>query len=102
LLHCHSAGFLSLIVERAKKCLDFAFTNHFLHLMACSAYEVRFVSPCFWNDVSTNVKMQSVPSNWEWWALNAASLIILAVVGMCLFGFACLGIFIPFIARILD
>mmetsp|Transcript_8032 Transcript_8032/g.15951 ORF Transcript_8032/g.15951 Transcript_8032/m.15951 type:complete len:140 (-) Transcript_8032:863-1282(-) len=57
-----SAVFLSLIVERAKKCLDFAFTNHVLHLIFCTLYE-------------------SFPSNWEWWVLDVASMIILAVVG---------------------
>jgi hypothetical protein len=57
-----SAGYLTLIVERAKKCLDFAFTSHFIHLVACTAFE-------------------AFPGNWEWWILQLASLIIMAVVG---------------------
>ncbi len=57
-----SAGYLTLLVERAKKCLDFAFTSHFIHLVACTAFE-------------------AFPGNWEWWILQLASLIIMAVVG---------------------
>lgn len=34
------AFLLFLVVERAKKCLDFAFTTHLLHLAACSFYDV--------------------------------------------------------------
>mmetsp|Transcript_4648 Transcript_4648/g.8233 ORF Transcript_4648/g.8233 Transcript_4648/m.8233 type:complete len:145 (-) Transcript_4648:1168-1602(-) len=57
-----SAGVLCLVVERAKKCLDFTFTSHFVHLSACTMYE-------------------GFPSNWEWWMLNFASLVVMAVVG---------------------
>mmetsp|Transcript_4649 Transcript_4649/g.8235 ORF Transcript_4649/g.8235 Transcript_4649/m.8235 type:complete len:122 (-) Transcript_4649:1347-1712(-) len=38
-----SAGVLCLVVERAKKCLDFTFTSHFVHLSACTMYEVSMV-----------------------------------------------------------
>mmetsp|Transcript_5519 Transcript_5519/g.6980 ORF Transcript_5519/g.6980 Transcript_5519/m.6980 type:complete len:160 (+) Transcript_5519:253-732(+) len=56
------AGALMLVVERAKKCLDFAFTTHLIHLCLCSLYD-------------------SFPSTWEWWIVNALSLIIMAVLG---------------------
>ncbi len=62
LARSRSALYLMLIVERAKKCLDFAFTSHFIHLVACTAFE-------------------AFPGNWEWWILQLASLIIMAVVG---------------------
>ena len=38
------AIFLCIIVERAKKCLDFAFTTHLIHLLFCSMYAVGQVS----------------------------------------------------------
>lgn len=56
------AGILCLVVERAKKCLDFAFTTHAIHLCLCSLYD-------------------SFPSSWEWWIVNVLSLIIMAVLG---------------------
>jgi hypothetical protein len=33
-----SAGYLALVVERAKKCLDFTGTLYFVHLLFCCAY----------------------------------------------------------------
>mmetsp|Transcript_4969 Transcript_4969/g.5752 ORF Transcript_4969/g.5752 Transcript_4969/m.5752 type:complete len:159 (+) Transcript_4969:347-823(+) len=56
------AGVLCLVVERAKKCLDFAFTTHLIHLSFSSIYD-------------------GFPSTWEWWLLNLASLVIMAVLG---------------------
>ena len=53
---------LMLIVERAKKILDFAFTAHTIHLVLCV---------CFYG----------FPSNWEWWVLSGVSLTLEAVVG---------------------
>jgi hypothetical protein len=32
---------LCVVVERAKKCLDFTVTLFFFHLLACAFYEVR-------------------------------------------------------------
>ena len=61
-IYSYSAVYLFFIVERAKKCLDFAFTTHFAHLIFCSAYD-------------------SFPGSWQWWALNIASLIVMAVLG---------------------
>lgn len=57
-----SAAVLCFVVERAKKCLDFAFTNHFIHLIACTMYE-------------------GFPSTWEWWITNSISLTVMAVIG---------------------
>ena len=53
---------LALVVERAKKCLDFAATAHFVHLCLCSAHG-------------------GFPSSWEWWVLNGASLGAMATLG---------------------
>jgi hypothetical protein len=36
-----SALLLCLVVEKSKKCLDFSATLFFLHLLACSVYEVE-------------------------------------------------------------
>jgi len=36
---------LCVVVERAKKCLDFGFTLFLLHLLACWTYEVRTLPP---------------------------------------------------------
>lgn len=57
-----SGCFLCFIVERAKKCLDFAATVHVLHLLACTAYD-------------------GWPSSWEWWGVNLASLVVMALSG---------------------
>lgn len=56
------AFLLFIVVERAKKCLDFAFTTHLCHFSLCCLYS-------------------GFPSNFEWWSLNIISLIITAVVG---------------------
>jgi len=53
---------LCLVVERAKKCLDFAATAHLLHLCCCYLYG-------------------GVPSSWEWWAVNVMSLVLMALLG---------------------
>ena len=54
--------FLCIIVERAKKCLDFASTAHFVHLCCCTMYD-------------------GLPSSWEWWAVNFMSLIVMSLLG---------------------
>ena len=53
---------LSIVVERAKKCLDFAVTFFFLHLVFCSVFE-------------------TFPFDWRWWATNIGSCTIAAVSG---------------------
>lgn len=44
------AGYLALVVERAKKCLDFTATLYFLHLLFCCAFRgagaAKRVRPC--------------------------------------------------------
>lgn len=51
-----------MIVERAKKCLDFTTTLYIVHLGICSFYD-------------------GVPQNWEWWVLQMASLALMVVLG---------------------
>lgn len=58
---CRRAFFLCLVVERAKKCLDFAATTHLLHLWCCYQYA-------------------GIPSSWEWWAINLMSLVLMALL----------------------
>lgn len=53
---------LPVIVERAKKCLDFTSTLYIIHLGIC----------CFYD---------GVPQNWEWWILQMASLALMVVLG---------------------
>ena len=50
------------VVERAKKCLDFASTVYLLHLAAC-----------WW--------WAGFPRSWEWWAVNGVALGVAAVLG---------------------
>ena len=53
---------LSIVVERAKKCLDFAVTFFFFHFIACWRYD-------------------SFPYDWRWWAVNIGACILAAVSG---------------------
>lgn len=52
---------IALIVERAKKCLDFSFTVHFIHVVACISYA-------------------GFPRRWEWWGVTGGSFIITALL----------------------
>jgi protein SYS1 len=54
--------YLSFIVERAKKCLDFASTLYFFHFMIT-----------WWYD--------GFPWGWQWWVLNIVALVCAAVSG---------------------
>ena len=54
--------FLCIIVERARKCLDFSVTAHCVHLFCCVLYD-------------------GWPSSWEWWVVNAMSLIVMSLLG---------------------
>jgi len=56
------AGFLCVVVERAKKCLDFTATLYIVHLFICLVHS-------------------GMPSNVEWWVLNFTGLITMAVIG---------------------
>ena len=57
-----SALLLPMIVERAKKCLDFTSTLYIIHLAVCSFYD-------------------GIPQNWEWWILQIAALALMVVLG---------------------
>ncbi|GLC36025.1 hypothetical protein PLESTM_000393900 [Pleodorina starrii] len=61
------AVFLMWIVERAKKCLDFASTCFIFHLCFCWSYE-------------------GFPARLEWWLVNGIGLIIMSLFGewLCL------------------
>ncbi|KAK9838838.1 hypothetical protein WJX74_004249 [Apatococcus lobatus] len=62
-----ASGFLMLVVERAKKCLDFAATLYIIHLAICSVF-------------------YGFPSGPEWWGVNVVAFLITAVLGewLCL------------------
>ncbi|KAL0035253.1 hypothetical protein WJX79_008720 [Trebouxia sp. C0005] len=49
------------MVERAKKCLDFSFTVHFIHIVASASYA-------------------GFPRRWEWWGVTGASFLITALL----------------------
>ena len=51
-----------MIVERAKKCLDFTSTLYIIHVVICSFYD-------------------GIPQNWEWWILQIAALALMVVLG---------------------
>lgn len=61
------AGGLWVIVRRAKQCLDFAATAHFIHLIICAIYS-------------------GFPSTLTWWLLNITCMALMAVIGE----FACM------------
>lgn len=52
---------VAVVVQRAKKCLDFTATIYFYHTLLCWAFF-------------------SFPTNWEWWVVNVFSLITTVVV----------------------
>mmetsp|Transcript_4185 Transcript_4185/g.4839 ORF Transcript_4185/g.4839 Transcript_4185/m.4839 type:complete len:174 (-) Transcript_4185:639-1160(-) len=56
------AGYLCLVVERAKKCLDFTATLFFVHLFLSSVHS-------------------GFPTNFQWWVLQVIGLVIMAVLG---------------------
>ena len=57
-----SAGFMLYVVERAKKCLDFAATLYIIHLFICIVYG-------------------GWPASVTWWVVNIAGLAIMALLG---------------------
>lgn len=56
------AGFLLYLVERAKKCLDFAATLYIIHLFICIIYG-------------------GWPSSITWWVVNLSSLALMSLLG---------------------
>ena len=90
---------MSVVVERAKKCLDFTVTLYFLHLMFCWAYrgashrgkecDVRrsdFPSTTHGGPLTRHLTPAGWPRSFEWWALNLVGLVIMAVLAewLCL------------------
>ena len=64
LLNALAGGwYLRIIVERAKKCLDFAATFHIVHLACCALYD------------------GFLPYGWEWWVTNLLCVAVTALVG---------------------
>jgi hypothetical protein len=62
--YIHSrALLLAIIVEKAKKCLDFSVTLFIIHLMVCMTYNAEF------------------PASWDWWIIH-----IMGTIMMILFG----------------
>ncbi|RCV26020.1 hypothetical protein SETIT_5G211600v2, partial [Setaria italica] len=56
------AGFMLYVIERAKKCLDFAATLYIIHLFICIVYG-------------------GWPASVTWWVVNIAGLAIMALLG---------------------
>jgi hypothetical protein len=56
-----SAVFVSVVVERSKKCADFAFTLYFVHFFFCLAYN-------------------GFPATWEWWIVNVLCVVVLGTL----------------------
>ena len=57
-----SAVLLAIIVEKSKKCLDFAFTLFVIHLGFCTAYD-------------------GMPRTWDWWIVNILGTIVMILLG---------------------
>tara|TARA_B100000780_G_scaffold254054_1_gene201941 strand:- start:97 stop:585 length:489 start_codon:yes stop_codon:yes gene_type:complete len=53
---------LLVVVERARKCMDFAFTVYFVHWLLTMIYS-------------------GFPLSWDWWIVNTMCMIIMALVG---------------------
>lgn len=56
------AVLLAIIVEKSKKCLDFAFTLFVIHLGFCTAYG-------------------GIPRTWDWWIGNILGTIVMILLG---------------------
>eukprot|EP01027_Heterolobosea_sp_BB2_P005329 GEZU01008168.1.p1 GENE.GEZU01008168.1~~GEZU01008168.1.p1 ORF type:complete len:194 (-),score=18.22 GEZU01008168.1:73-573(-) len=56
------AGILYVVIQRAKKCLDFSATVYVLHFFVCTFYK-------------------GFPIRWEWWLTNIISAAIMALLG---------------------
>jgi len=55
---------LALIVEKAKKCLDFSVTLFFVHLVSCTCYQKG-----------------EIPNTWDWWIVHIMGMIIMIISG---------------------
>eukprot|EP00245_Coleochaete_scutata_P000304 TRINITY_DN10373_c1_g1_i1.p1 TRINITY_DN10373_c1_g1~~TRINITY_DN10373_c1_g1_i1.p1 ORF type:complete len:162 (-),score=29.24 TRINITY_DN10373_c1_g1_i1:861-1346(-) len=56
------AGYLMLLIERAKKCLDFTCTMYIIHLLFCLVYN-------------------GLPSNVTWWSVQGICLAVMVLLG---------------------
>ncbi|XP_002164093.2 protein SYS1 homolog [Hydra vulgaris] len=58
---------LWFIVQRAKQCLDFTCTSHFIHLIICWC-------------------VSSFPTAWTWWVMNVACIVLTSLLSeyMCM------------------
>ena len=55
--------YLCVVVERAKKCLDFTTTYYFIHLLCSCLYSGEF------------------PLNWHWWAVTVLAATLMTTLG---------------------
>jgi hypothetical protein len=77
------------VVERAKKCLDFACTLYLLHLLCCCAYRgallrLRFCAHSAFILRSFRAHARRAagwPRSFGWWAVNAVGLVVMTVLG---------------------
>lgn len=58
----YRAGYLVYLIERAKKCLDFAATLYIFHLFICIVYG-------------------GWPSSMTWWVVNGTGLVVMSLLG---------------------
>ena len=67
--HFNRSLCLCLIVERAKKCLDFTATFYIFHLFSCIWYNQQF------------------PRSWQWWILTILAASIMTTIGeqLCMY-----------------
>jgi hypothetical protein len=60
--HVIGAYLLMLIVEKSRKCLDFATTLFFIHFLFCCCYN-------------------GFPASWDWWIVHLLGTLIMTVLG---------------------
>ncbi|CAM9914790.1 unnamed protein product, partial [Chrysoparadoxa australica] len=57
------AGLQVLVIEKAKRCLDFSSTLQMLHMIICWKYAGRF------------------PHGWHWWGVQIVSFFLMVLIG---------------------
>lgn len=90
---------LCLVVEKAKKCLDFGATLFIFHLLACWTYEVRGgTNRLHWIGLIDSIRRsrfihvhhpactpqqtaQSFPSTGLWWVIHIAGVTVMVLLG---------------------
>jgi len=63
-----TAAFIKIIVQRAKKCLDFSITAYFLHLVATSCFSGFPTQISWWLCMGIDLAITAFLS--EWWCLQ--------------------------------